>query len=367
MTLRPTPLRDLHVELGAKLVGFSGFELPLSYPAGTVAEHLACRRDAAVFDVSHLGSVVVEGRDAFSRLQGRLTNDLARIAPGSTQYHHLLDEEGSVLDDVIVWWLEPERFEVVANAANTALVAEALGGDDRTAERALVAVQGPHARERLAAVSPAAAGVLHNRVASFEYGGERCLAAGTGYTGEDGVECSLPPGLATRFFEELVRVGAQPAGLGARDTLRLEAGLPLHGHELGPGITPLQAGLAWVVAFDKGPFPGREALLDERSRGPRRLLRGILGEGRRPLRDGDEVVDDEGVARLGALTSGGYSPLLERGIGLGFVPPGVGLGTRVRVRSPRANLLATLVRPPFHRAAPSRLPSGAATSEEAAP
>lgn len=367
MTLRTTPLHDLHVELGAKLVPFAGFELPLAYPAGTVAEHLACRRDAAVFDVSHLGSVVVEGPDAFARLQGRLTNDLARIAPGATQYHHLLDEEGSVLDDVIVWWLGPERFEVVANAANTGLVADALGGEDRTAERALVAVQGPHARERLAAVSAAAAEVPHNRVASFDYGGAVCLAAGTGYTGEDGLECAVPAALAARFFEEVVRAGAKPAGLGARDTLRLEAGLPLHGHELGPGITPLQAGLAWVVAFDKGPFPGREALLDERARGPRRLLRGVLGEGRRPLRDGDELVDAVTDTALGALTSGGYSPLLERGIGLGFVPPGLGPGTPVRVRSSRATLPATLVRPPFHHAVPSRPPGGTPASKEATP
>ena len=242
-TERRSPLYDAHVALGAKMVGFGGWEMPLHYPNGTVAEHRCCREAAVAFDVSHLGTVRVEGPEAFDTLQGALSNDLRRVHPGRAQYTHLLDDNGFVVDDIIVWWVDEQRFDVMPNASNTQSVLEAIGGHDVTDERAVIAVQGPTARDRLAAVAPVAAAVHRFTVERFEWDGHSCLVAGTGYTGEDGVECEVPAGVATAFWDALLGQGILPAGLGARDTLRLEAGLPLHGHELGPGITPLQAGL----------------------------------------------------------------------------------------------------------------------------
>ncbi len=350
MTLRRTSLYTEHVELGAKLVDFGGFEMPLAYPSGTIAEHQACRGDTAVFDVSHLGTVRVEGARSFELLQSSLTNDLRKIGPGRAQYQHLLDpDNASVLDDIIVWWVAPERFDVMPNASNTERVISVLGGHDVTAERAVVAIQGPGARARLATVSGDAAAVAHFGVGEFEFQGVHCRVAGTGYTGEDGVECAVPNEVAPAFWRAVVAAGALPAGLGARDTLRLEAGLPLHGHELGPGITPLQAGLGWVVSFDKGPFRGRDPLERERAAGVRRRLRGILLEGRRPPRAGDLLRLDG--ADVGVVTSGNFSPVLGRGIALGFLPPGVADATAVEVEVRGTALPGTVVRPPFHRLA----------------
>jgi aminomethyltransferase len=340
------------------MVPFGGWEMPLAYGQGTVAEHRACREGAVAFDVSHLGTVRLEGAEVFDRLQAALSNDLRKVSPGRAQYTHLLADDGSVTDDLIVWWVAPDRFDVMPNASNTRRVRQALGGRDTTAERALIALQGPRARQVLGPVAPAAAAVPRFAVAGFGWGGAECLAAGTGYTGEDGVECAVPVTVATAFWEAVLETGAVPAGLGARDTLRLEAGLPLYGHELGPGITPLQAGLGWVVGWDKGDFTGRRALEEERRIGPHRLLRGVLGEGRQPLRDGAAVL--VGDRRIGTLTSGNFSPMLGRGIGLGLLEvataPADGARVTVDVRGRR--LPARLVRPPFWP--PSAQPGGGA-------
>lgn len=348
MTLRRSPLHEEHAALGAKLVEFGGWEMPLSYPAGTIAEHLACRRAAAAFDVSHLGTVRVGGPDALGLLQRALTNDLGRIAPGQAQYTHLLDEaDASVLDDIIVWWRGEERFDVMPNASNTARVLEAIGGADVTAGRAVIAVQGPQARELVASVSADAAAVGRFHVGEVEILGVPCVVAGTGYTGEDGVECAVPAEEAPRVWRAILAAGAEPAGLGARDTLRLEAGLPLHGHELGPGITPLQAGLGWVVGWDKGPFRGREALAAEREAGVRRRLRGLLADSRRPPRAGQPVL--AGERQVGEVTSGNFSPLLERGIGLAFLAPDVEPGAELAVDVRGSHLPVRVVKPPFTR------------------
>ena len=357
--LRHTALFAEHASLGATMVPFGGFEMPLSYRSGTVAEHLACRRSAVAFDVSHLGTVRVEGRNAFEDLQRAFTNDLGKIGPGRAQYTHLLDDaDASVLDDLIVWWVDAERFDVMPNASNTARVLEAVGGRDVTDERVVIAVQGPHSREVVARVAPDAAAVARFGVAAFDYAWERCLVAGTGYTGEDGLECALPANAAAGFWRALLEAGALPAGLGARDTLRLEAGLPLHSHELGPGITPLQAGLGWVVSWDKGPFRGRVALEGERDRGVHRLLRGLVGTTRRPMRAGDRCQIEAGAdAQGGVVTSGNYSPILNRGIALAFLPPQVAEGARVGVETRGNRLEAVVVRPPFHKLEPGSLPA----------
>ncbi|HLM49734.1 MAG TPA: glycine cleavage system aminomethyltransferase GcvT, partial [Solirubrobacteraceae bacterium] len=291
MTLHISPLDARHRALGAKMVPFGGWDIPIQYATGTLAEHRACRTGAAAFDVSHLGTVRVTGADAFDRLQAALTNDLGKIAPGRAQYTHLLDPaDASVLDDIIVWWVDDERFDVMPNASNTERVRASIGGDDVTPTRAIIAVQGPDARRRLGPLAPEAAEVGRFRVAEVDLLGRPSVVAGTGYTGEDGVELAVDADHAATVWDALLDAGVTPAGLGARDTLRLEAGFPLHGHELGPGITPLQAGLGWVVAWDKGGFRGRAPLAAERERGVARRLRGLEVEGRRPPRADQTVL-----------------------------------------------------------------------------
>jgi len=344
-----SPLDAVHRALGAKMVPFGGWDMPLEY-AGTLHEHTACRTAAVVFDVSHLGSVRVTGADAFDRLQRTLTNDLTKVAPGRAQYTHLLDDaDGSVLDDIIVWWYGSEAdpvFDVMPNASNTDRVVAAIGGFETTHSRAVLAVQGPEARARLATVFPEAAEVGRFRVAQAHWGGVACVVAGTGYTGEAGVEIAVPVEAAESLWQALVGpAGIVPAGLGARDTLRLEAGLPLHGHELGPGITPLQAGLGWVVAFAKPEFRGKAALEAERSAGVTRVLRGIATEGRRPPRaDCAVLIDGDHV---GTITSGNFSPVLGHGIALAFLPPDIALEASVTVDVRGSALAGRVVPTPF--------------------
>ncbi|MCD9623099.1 glycine cleavage system aminomethyltransferase GcvT [Rhabdothermincola salaria] len=357
MTDRRSPLDATHRALDAKMVPFGGWEMPLSYPEGTLAEHRACRHGAVVFDVSHLGTVRVAGPGALLTLQRALTNDLTRIDPGRAQYTHLLDaHDASVVDDIIVFWVGPETFDVMPNASNTEGVtralaeeAAALGAEvtatDVTAERAVLAVQGPKARERLAQVVPAAARVRRFAVASVEWEGIDLTVAGTGYTGEDGLEIAVPALDAGGLFDALVAAGIEPAGLGARDTLRLEAGLPLHGHELGPGITPLQANLGWVVAWEKGPFRGRDPLEVERDAGPGRRLRGLATEGRRPPREGQPVL--RGGETVGAVTSGNFSPVLGHGIALAFLPPETVEGDELAIDVRGTAVAARVVPLPF--------------------
>ncbi len=347
--LKHTPLIEAHRQLGAKLVEFGGWEMPLAYPDGTLAEHRSCRTGAVAFDVSHLGTVRVDGPGAFERLQASLSNDLRRIGPGRAQYTHLLDpDDASVVDDIIVWWAGDETFDVMPNASNTDRVVEAIGGSDTTATRAIIAVQGPHARRRLATIAPEAAAVPRFGVAGFEWEGTPCRVAGTGYTGEDGVECAVPAAVAPSLWSAILAAGIEPAGLGARDTLRLEAALPLHGHELGPGITPLQAGLGWVVGWDKDEFRGRAALLAERRAGPRRRLVGLTTEGRQPPREHADVVSDGRT--VGTVTSGNFSPMLGHGIALAFLDRGTGDTDPLALQQRGKTLPATVVRTPFIRA-----------------
>ena len=330
--------------------------MPIQYHS-VLEEHRACREQAVVFDVSHLGSVRVAGPGAVPVLQGAFTNDLERIGPGRAQYTHLPDpDDAHVVDDIIVWWVDRDELLVMPNASNTTPIVSTLeaadtargGGcsiEDITGSRAVLAVQGPDARALIAAVSVEMAAVARFTVARISWGEADCIVAGTGYTGEDGVEIHVPAEHATALWREIVAAGVLPAGLGARDTLRLEAGLPLHGHELGPGITPLQAGLAWVVRFDKGDFRGRSALMAERDRGVMRRLRGLLVEGRRPPRAGYPVTRDG--AAIGEVTSGNFSPTLERAIALAFLPPEIEDGATVAVEMRGTSVPATVVKPPF--------------------
>jgi aminomethyltransferase len=362
---RHSPLDAEHRALGGRMVPFAGWDMPIRY-GSVLDEHRACRTAAVVFDVSHMGSVWVRGPGALVALQGLLTNDLTKIGPGRAQYTHLLDDDASVVDDLIVWWVGEEEFLVIPNASNTAPALAALqsaaagaeGGADVehvTEQRALLAVQGPEARRRLADLAPEAAAVAHFGVTATTLGGGVSgFVGGTGYTGEDGVELFVPVEAAADVWRALLDAGVVPAGLGARDTLRLEMGYPLHGHELGPGITPLQAGLGWVVAWSKPAFPGRKALEAEKERGVARRLRGILLEGRRPPREGQAV--RAGDRDVGVVSSGNFSPLLERGIALAFVDTAAGLedGDAVTVDLRGTPAQGTLVRPPFVAPTPPR-------------
>jgi aminomethyltransferase len=353
MQLKHSPLDAAHRALSAKMVPFGGWEMPLAYEHGTIAEHTRCREACVMFDVSHLGTVRVSGPDAFAQLQAAFTNDLRRIGPGRAQYTHLLDaDDASVIDDIIVWWLDETTFQVMPNASNTDRVDAALshtGADltaiDVTATRAVIAVQGPTARDVLRTFFPAAADVERFTVQRLHWGDVPCVVAGTGYTGEDGVEIAVASEFAPDVWAALLAAGAFPAGLGARDTLRLEAGLPLHGHELGPGITPLQAGLGWVVGWDKGPFQGREALAREKERGVARRLRGLVTEGRRPPRADQHVLVDGQV--VGVVTSGNFSPVLQQGIALALCDPSIAIGDEVDIDVRGSHIPARVITLPF--------------------
>lgn len=350
MTLQHSPLDAEHRALGATMVEFGGWEMPIAYPSGTIDEHLECRNRAVVFDVSHLGTVRVEGDGAFDRLQSTLTNDLTKIEPGRAQYTHLLDPvDGSVVDDIIVWWRpdDPEAFDVMPNASNTDGVRGAIGGVDTTHQRAVLAVQGPDAKLLVSTVFPGAGSVGRFRVAALDWNDVACTVAGTGYTGEDGLEIEVPVEAAPALWRALTDAGVPPAGLGARDTLRLESALPLHGHELGAGISSLQAGLGWVVAWNKPSFVGRAAAIEERDRGITRRLVGIVTEGRRPARAGCAISIDGAV--VGVVTSGNFSPVLGHGIALGFVPPDTPEGTAVVVDVRGKDLPGRVAATPFVR------------------
>ena len=354
--LKHSPLDAQHRALGAKLVPFGGWDMPLQYEAGTLAEHRGCRNDAVVFDVSHLGTVRVRGAGAFDMLQATFTNDLSKIVPGRAQYTHLLDpSDASVIDDIIVWWISDSVFDVMPNASNTDRVTGALAEvhapgvevDDVTHTRAILAIQGPQAREKLRRVSAPAAEVGRFRVGTVQWNGVAITVAGTGYTGEDGVECAVPVSIAGDFWAAVIDADVMPAGLGARDTLRLEAGLPLHGHELGDGITSLEANLGWVVSWTKGPFRGRDALEQQRANGVTRLLRGLIVDGRRPPRHGQSV--RRGDEDVGVITSGNFSPMLEQGIALALLHPDVVVGDELAIDVRGTLLAATVVDPPFYR------------------
>jgi aminomethyltransferase len=353
MALQRSPLHGEHIKLDARLIEFGGWEMPIAYSTGTLNEHRRCRDSCVMFDVSHLGSVRVQGDKAYERLQYVFSNSLDRIKPGKAQYSHLLNEKGFVADDVIIWWLEPNLFEIMPNASNTSSVQNALtaGGEelsviDVTSSRAVIAVQGPTSREVIGRLNIDLAKVPRFHVQQMTVNGIELIVAGTGYTGEDGVEISIPADQAECIWNELHDSGCIPGGLGARDTLRLEAGLPLHGHELGDGISPLEANLKWVVSMDKGDFRGKEALVEKLETGLTRKLYGLVCSGRRPPRHGQEVAY-EGVV-VGHVTSGNFSPVIERGIAMALLPVGLNVGDHVEVRGRSQNLNAEITALPFY-------------------
>jgi aminomethyltransferase len=317
-TLQRTPLHSRHVELGARLVPFAGWEMPVQYE-GVIAEHRAVRTDCGVFDVSHMGELEVEGPRAGELLQGLLSNDLGRIGVGEAQYTLLTNERGGIVDDLIVYKLEPYRFLLIVNASNRRADYEWLkerelrGSDvrDISDEYALLAVQGPRSIERL--------GLPDAKPFTFAEGeldGVECMVNRTGYTGERGVELLVEADDAIRLWDAVLERGAKPCGLGARDTLRLEVCYPLHGNDITPDTDAISAGLGWVCALDK-EFTGVEELRRVKEEGPRRRLAAFVMV--------DKAIPRAGmaIAEGGEVTSGSLSPMLDVGIGMGYVDAAV--------------------------------------------
>ncbi|HEX5592725.1 MAG TPA: glycine cleavage system aminomethyltransferase GcvT [Solirubrobacterales bacterium] len=321
--LRHTPLYEQHVELGAKIVPFAGWEMPVTYE-GIREEHAAVRLHAGMFDVSHMGQVEVEGPGALAFLQRVLSNDVAKIAVGGAQYSVLCDEDGGVIDDLFAYRLGGDRFIVVTNAANHEADLAWLGRQSHAfdalvrdvADRyAMLAVQGPHAR---GVVSRALGIELPPRfhVSHVQIGRRPALACGTGYTGEDGVELLLDPEVAVPIWAELLDAGVVPCGLGARDTLRLEVCYPLHGNELSTERNPIEAGLGWCCKEETG-FIGSEAIARARAEGTAEKLVAFKIEGQGIPREGNPVMQDD--EQVGTVTSGTFAPSLELGAGMAYV------------------------------------------------
>lgn len=358
-----TPLADRHVALGAKLVEFAGWLMPLQY-SGIFEEHRAVRARAGLFDLSHMGELFVEGEQAGSALAFALVSDPRSLAIGRAQYSMICDPEGGILDDLIVYRLGPDRFLIVANASNAAVVsdvlAERVGGfraviDDRSLATALVAIQGPLSAGVLAPLTDVALdGLRYYSIAEGEVAGVAALVARTGYTGEDGFEVIVDLDDAGRVWDTLLEAGKPagvvPVGLGARDTLRLEAGMPLYGNELGRDGTPFEAGLGRVVKLDKDvDFVGRAALERAAADGPRKKLVGLVVRGRGIARHGYPVF--AGERATGRVTSGTLSPTLGEPIAMAYVAPsdaepGTILAVEIRDQRVPAEVVAL---PFYHR------------------
>jgi aminomethyltransferase len=337
--LRRTPLHDRHLELGARMVPFAGYDMPVQYE-GIVAEHRAVRSDCGVFDVSHMGEFEVEGPRAFEFLQSVLSNDLAKVGSGEAQYTLLTNDGGGIVDDLIVYRLEEARFLLVVNASNRELdlgwlkEREPRGSDvrDVSDEFALLAVQGPRSLERLE-LPPAPAFTF----AEGTVDGIACMVNRTGYTGEPGVELLVSADDAVRVWDGVLARGATPCGLGARDTLRLEVCYPLHGNDIDQSTDAISAGLGWVCELEKD-FTGVAALREVKASGPSRRLVAFVME--------EKAVPRQGMAIAGGgeVTSGTHSPMLDRGIGMGYVAaaaaaPGTELAIDVRGRDRHARIV----------------------------
>lgn len=330
--LRETPLASRHRALGARMVDFAGWAMPLQYQ-GILAEHAAVREACGIFDVGHMGTIFVGGPGATAFLQDTLTNDADAVRPGRAQYTMLCNDDGGVVDDLIASHLEADAWMVVPNASNVAAVAaivaeraagfegEAVSVTDVSDAWGILAVQGPrHADVLAAALGDVTVGRF--AVAAFDVDGHTGVLSGTGYTGSPGVEIVAPHDTIVWAWDAMMpaleAAGGHPAGLGCRDTLRLEMGYPLHGQDISPAISPIEAGLGWVVKTAKGDFPGRDVLASQEHDGPPRRLVGLVGADRRPLRAHCRVLDAAG-GDVGEVTSGNFSPGLGRGIGLALV------------------------------------------------
>lgn len=356
-----TPLHAWHVANKGRMVPFAGWEMPVQY-AGIIPEHTAVRTRAGLFDVSHMGRLVfgnTESSDApLKLLEAVFTNSVAGMKEGQVRYGLVCREDGGMLDDVLVYRWRPDDFSMVVNASNREKIVtwleqqkERLAIDtyivDKTFDTSLIAIQGPKSVELVKGMfADDVSGLKYYYARTTTYRGEGCMVSRTGYTGEDGFEVSVPNALAVPLWEELVGRGAVVCGLGARDTLRLEAAMPLYGHELSEQIDPLNAGLSWAVKLDKGEFVGRQALKELPDTRPVRV--GLELDGKRAAREGAEVFVD-GKA-LGTVTSGSFVPHLQKSIAMAYLPPNYAApGTPVLIDLRGTKVDAKVVPLPFYK------------------
>lgn len=357
-TLTQSPLHEAHVALGAKLAEFGGWSMPLEYPSGVVKEHTAVREAVGVFDVSHLGKVMITGTGAADFVNATLSNDLRKLPPGKAQYTLCCDEQtGGIVDDLIAYYQDDEHVLLVPNAANTAevvrrLLAAAPEGvtiTDHHRDYAVLAVQGPRSDEVLEAVGLPTG---HDYMSFVEapLDGADVVVCRTGYTGERGYELIVANAGARGLWDAILAAGAEhgilPCGLGSRDTLRTEMGYPLHGQDISLDVTPVQAGLGWAVGWKKDSFWGKDALVAEKEAGPRRRLRGLVAVGRGIPRPGMSVTLTQDVP-LADITSGTFSPTLKKGIGLALIPTMVAEDAEVGVDVRGRREIFRLTKPPF--------------------
>ena len=363
---RRTPLHDIHRELGGRLIDFGGWSMPVQTKTGIIKEHGAVRSAAGLFDVSHMGEAVVRGSGATGAIQRLVTNDVGKVQDGGALYTVICTPEGGIVDDCIVYRRSGDEYWIVLNASNTAKdlawIREVVGADaeveDRSDATGLLAIQGPRAVgivDRLA--DAALADVPKFAFADTRVAGVPCLAARTGYTGEDGFELACPADRTAELWTALLDAGEGdglvPVGLGARDTLRLEARLYLYGNDIDETTTPYEAGLGWVVKLDKGDFVGREPLARQKAEKPGRRLVGFTMSGRGIPRHGYPIVDRsrEGDPKIGTVTSGGPGISVGSPIGLGYVPrTHARAGTELTVECRGKDVTATVVKGPFYRA-----------------
>ncbi|WP_344070577.1 glycine cleavage system aminomethyltransferase GcvT [Microbacterium sediminicola] len=365
--LRTTPLHERHRALGASFTAFGDWSMPIRY-GSELAEHRAVREAAGLFDISHMAEFIVEGPGAAAALDAALSRRVSTLAVGRAAYALLLSAQGGVLDDLIVYRLDEWWFLVIANAGNRGIVAHELGirlaargvrFEDASDSFALIALQGPAAQAVLGDCGGVTeferppAEIPRYGAARARFGGDEVLVARTGYTGEDGFEILVPSDLAVPLWDELLAAGEShglvPAGLAARDTLRLEAGMPLHGHEISAEVLPAQAGLSWAVEADRSGFVG-ENVLRESAGEARRVLVGLASEGRRAGRAGYAVMDAVDGAIVGEVTSGALSPTLGHPIALAFVDPTVSsLGTALAIDVRGTAIPTTVTALPFYR------------------
>lgn len=359
-SLKRTPLHAVHVALDARLVDFAGWEMPVQY-RGVIEEHLAVRRQAGLFDVSHMGEIVVSGPGALATIQRLTPNDASRLNDGQAQYSALTTDSGAPVDDIMVHRVAADHFFLCVNASNDAKDFDWIkhhAGPATEVERvsdgyALLALQGPAAPAILSGLTPAPV----ERLASFEFvdgtvAGKPARIARTGYTGEDGFELYCAPQDAVSIWQALMEQGKahgiEPVGLGARDTLRLEACMRLYGNDMTESTSLLEAGLGWMVKFDKGDFLGRQALLQQKEAGLSRKLAGFEMVERGVARHGYPVSVDGGIA--GEVTSGTYAPFLRKNLGLAYLPAGrTALGAEFDIIIRAKPVRARVVRTPFYK------------------
>jgi len=356
--LKKTPLHDLFLEMGARLVDFSGWELPVQF-SSVLEEHRAVREAAGLFDVSHMGEIEVRGPGALVLVQRLTCNDAARLGPGRAQYSVLTTESGAFVDDILVYRRGANDFLLVVNAANTGKdlawverhASEEARVTDASARFAQLAIQGPRSEAILQECTRIPLrGMKSYQFAEGEVRGAQAIVSRTGYTGEDGFEIYLPPAAAAGVYRALIEAGRgaglRPCGLGARDTLRLEAAMPLYGNDVDDTTTVIEAGLSRLIHFDKGEFVGREALRRQQAEGPAMILAGFELQDRGIARHG-HAVRAEG-RQVGRVTSGTHSPTLKKSLGLAYLPPRLAAaGSRITIAIREREVAATVVPTPF--------------------